>query len=163
MLVFYNCQVWHTRPLRDGLHRSQCVHSPLLLLLLLDVLLELALVLVKVRMVGSHTYQGEGTVSPHKLSHGGSYTTCFLCHTDSSLDTEQQFSKPHLILQSYVTYQHTLEAAIRAVKIPGTISHIRGKHLKIFFVTEVVTMLIIVHTVAVLRITARPAHALNLR
>jgi len=67
------------------------------------------------------------------------------------------------VIQIVLSTQHTLEAAIRAVEIPGTISHIRGKHLKIFFVTEVVTMLIIVHTVAVLRITARPAHALNLR
>ena len=61
------------------------------------------------------------------------------------------------------TYQDTIEAAIRAIEIPGTIIHIRGEHFIVFFITQVVTMLIIVDTIAVLRVTARPAHALHLR
>jgi len=67
------------------------------------------------------------------------------------------------VIQIVRSTQDTLEAAIRAVEIPGTIIHIWGEHFKVFFMTQVVTMLIIVDTVAVLRVTARPAHALHLR
>jgi len=67
------------------------------------------------------------------------------------------------VIQVVLLTQDTVEAAIRAIEIPGTIIHIWGEHFIVFFITQVVTVLIIVHTVAVLRVTARPAHALHLR
>ena len=72
-------------------------------------------------------------------------------------------NSPCPIILLWGTYQDTVEAAIRAIEIPGTIIHIWGEHFIVFFITQVVTVLIIVDTVAVLRVTARSAHALHLR
>jgi len=72
---------------------------------------------------------------------------------------------PHLLSVIEIVFltQNTGKTALRTVKVPGTVIHVRGEHLKVLFLAQVVSMRIIVDTGAVLGVCTGPAKTINLR
>jgi len=72
---------------------------------------------------------------------------------------------PHLlrVIEKVSLTQNTGEAAFSTIEVPGTVSHVRADHLTVLFLAEVVSVLIIINTGAVLGVCARSAKTLNLR
>jgi len=71
---------------------------------------------------------------------------------------------PHLlrVIEEVLLTQNTGKTALRTVKVPGTVIHVRGEHLKVLFLAQIVSMRIIVDTRAVLGVCAGPAKTINL-